>query len=318
LARLRSAGLAREAVLISTCNRVELYAVTDHPLTEAERSLRCFLSADRAVVTSPDLGWYIHGEEAGVVHLFRVASGLDSLVLGETEILGQIKQAYHVALQNGHTGRVLNKLFQAAFSTAKRVRSETQIQRGNTSVASVAVELAEKIFDGLRGREVMVIGAGDTSEKTARALVSRGARSVLVSNRSFARAASLAEELGGRAIHFDDWEREFSRLDIIVSSTSAPHFILDRARLAALLHHRAARPLLLIDLAVPRDMDPDVKQLDNVFLANVDDLQAIADEHLRSRREEQIRCEAIIRERVCAWTGQFSPPPPSADRLAFE
>jgi len=185
-------------------------------------------------------------------------------------------------------------------------------------VASVAVELAEKIFDGLKGREVMVIGAGDTSEKTARALLSRGARSVIVSNRSFDRAAALAKDLGGRAIHFDEWESEFAKLDIIVSSTSAPHYVIDRARLANMLSQRPSRPLLLVDLAVPRDVDPAVKELDNVFLANVDDLQGIADEHVRARQVERARCDVIIRERVERWAGEFLKVSVAPGRLAFE
>ncbi len=222
LGSLRTRGLVREAVLVSTCNRVELYVATSLPLSEAGIRLREFLvEARQTHLTDPGY-WYSHPGARGADHLFRVASGLDSLVLGETEILGQLKRSYDTALQGGHTGRLLNKLFQSAFSTAKRVRSETGIQRGNTSVASVSVDLAEKIFDGLNGREVMVIGAGDTSEKTARALLSRGAHSVIVSNRSFDRAAHLAAELGGRAIHFNEWEKEFARLDIIISSTSAP------------------------------------------------------------------------------------------------
>jgi len=318
LARLREAGLAREAVLLSTCNRVELYVATDYPGAEASTALRTFLARDRAVPVPVDHAWYAHQDSRSAEHLFRVASGLDSLVLGETEILGQLKRAYDVALQNGCTGRMLNKLFQAAFSTAKRVRSETGIQRGNTSVASVAVELAEKIFDGLKGREVMVIGAGDTSEKTARALLSRGARSVIVSNRSFDRAAALAKDVGGRAIHFDEWEREFAKLDIIVSSTSAPHYVIDRARLANMLSQRPSRPLLLVDLAVPRDVDPAVKELDNVFLANVDDLQGIADEHVRARQVERARCDVIIQERLERWAGEFLMVCVAPGRLAFE
>ena len=318
LERLRSEGLAGEAVLLSTCNRVELYVTTPVPAAEAGRRLREFMARDRQA-TGEDPGiWYLHSGARGAEHLFRVASGLDSLVLGETEILGQLKRSYEVALQSRSTGRVLNKLFQAAFAAAKRVRSETGIQRGNTSVASVAVDLAEKIFDGLKGREVMVIGAGDTSEKTARALLSRGAHSVIVSNRSYDRAAALAAELGGRAIHFDEWEREFARLDIIISSTSAPHYVLDRPRMASLLSRRPSRPLLLVDLAVPRDVDPEVKLLDNVFLANVDDLQAIADEHVRARQEERRRCDAIIQERVHRWMGDLSARPAPSGRLAFE
>lgn len=315
-ARLRAAGWAHEAVILSTCNRVELYAATDRPVNEALQSLRNFLLADRGVTAPVERELYAHHQQAGLEHLFRVSAGLDSLVLGETEILGQLKQAYDAALQAGHTGRILNKVFQTAFSVAKKIRSETNIQRGNTSVASVAVDLADKIFDGLADRDVMVIGAGDTSEKTARALLSRGARSLFVSNRSFDRAAALAGELGGRAIHFDQWEAEFPRIDIVISSTSAPHYVLDRPKLERLLRHRAPRPLLLVDIAVPRDIDPEVKLLDGVFLANVDDLQAIADEHVRARRDEIARCEEIICDRARTLLAGLPGPAGAAPQLA--
>jgi glutamyl-tRNA reductase len=302
LAALRQAGLAAEAVLVSTCNRVEWYLGVEGDAWAAARRLREQLLADRGLGGEfSELG-YTHVGVAGLEHLFRVAAGLDSLVLGETEILGQLKKAYDLALREGHTARELNQAFQRAFSVAKEIRTQTQIQRGNTSVASVAVELAEKIFDDLGHRQVLVIGAGDTSEKTARALLSRGARSVIVSNRSFDRAAALAEELGGRAIHFDEWEREFPRIDIIISSTSAPHHVLDRLQLERLLKHRSARPLLLVDLAVPRDIDPEVEKLDDVFLYNVDHLQSVADEYSRQRRDEVARCEEIIRARAAAHT----------------
>lgn len=318
LGRLQEGGWLREGVLLSTCNRVELYLTTDRPPLEVGRELRRFLAQDRSVTQDCDRGWYLHEHVQAAEHLFRVACGLDSLVLGETEILGQLKKSYDLALQRGVTGRLLNKLFQAAFSTAKKVRSETGIQRGNTSVASVAVELAEKVFGHLEDREVMVIGAGDTSEKTARALLSRGARSLIVSNRSFDRAAVLAKELGGRAIHFEEWEREFPKLDIIVSSTSAPHYILDRQRLEVLIRNRSPRPLLLVDLAVPRDVDPQVKRMEHMVLANVDDLQAVAEEHVRARQVERARCEAIIHERVGSWAVQELSASVPSGRVALE
>ncbi|MFN0066421.1 MAG: glutamyl-tRNA reductase [Limisphaerales bacterium] len=293
---LRARGLADEAVVLSTCNRVELYAVTAEPA-----ALRDFLVEGRAAGAPPAPGeLYVLAEPASIEHLFRVASGLDSMVLGETEILGQAKHAYDLALRHGHTGPRLNRLFQRAFQVAKHLRTETSIQRGAVSVASVAVELAEKIFDALSGREVMVLGAGDTSEKAARALLSRGARSVIVSNRSYDRAARLAAELGGRAVHFDDWADDFPRVDIIVSSTAAPGHVIDVPRLAPLLPARAGRPLLLVDIAVPRDVDPAVAQLPDVYLYNIDDLQAIADDHLSRRRAELAACERIIRERAQA------------------
>jgi glutamyl-tRNA reductase len=220
------------------------------------------------------------------------------MVLGETEILGQLKKAYDLALQTGHTGGRLNKAFQRAFNVAKHIRTETNIQRGSVSVGSVAVELAEKIFSRLSDRDVMIIGAGDTSEKTARALLSRGARSILVSNRSHDKAVALANELGGRAVPFDNWADEFANLDIIISSTSAPHYILNRVKLEPLMKLRRNRPLLLIDIAVPRDIEPEVNFLADVYLYNMDDLQTIADDYLKQRKEEVARCEQIIREKA--------------------
>jgi glutamyl-tRNA reductase len=298
LERLRGEGIADEAVILSTCNRVEIYAATSLPSAKAFAELKQFLITVHDFRDPLTDELYMLAEPHGLVHLFRVACGLDSMVLGETEILGQIKAAYELARRHGHTGRRLNKVFQKAFNVAKHVRTETNIQRGGVSVGSVAVELAEKIFNTLRGRSVMVIGAGDTSEKTARALLSRGAKSILVSNRSYDRAVAMAAELGGRAIRFDDWAGEFAAIDIVISSTAAPNYILDRARLLPLLKLRNNRPLLLIDIAVPRDIEPEVNLLDGVFLYNIDDLQTIAGDHLKQRREEIVRCEKIIEEQA--------------------
>jgi glutamyl-tRNA reductase len=243
---------------------------------------------------------YKKSEPESIEHLFKVACGIDSLVLGETEILGQLKKAYDVALQHQHTGARLNRIFQRAFNVAKQIRTETNIQRGSISVASVAVELADKIFSSLEGRTVMVIGAGDTSEKAARALLSRGAKQLLVSNRSHDRAVALATELNGRAVPFDDWSKDFGKLDIVISSTSAPGYVIDRAKLSPLMKFRRGEPLLLIDIAVPRDIDPEVNFLENVFLYNVDDLHGIAADYLKQRQQEIAHCEAIIREKARA------------------
>ncbi len=300
LQELRASGLAREAVILSTCNRVEIYAVSDLPENQAAARLQQFLLDYHKLPAPPGGEIYARGGREGLEHLFKVACGLDSMVVGETEILGQLKKAYDTALRHKHTGGVLNKSFQRAFNVAKHIRTETNIQRGSVSVGSVAVELAERIFSSLSEHPVMVIGAGETSEKTARALLSRGARSIFVSNRSHERAEALAQELGGRAVLFDDWATEFPRIDILVSSTSAPHCILDRAKLEPLMRARKQRPLLLIDIAVPRDIDPSVNFLDNVYLYNIDDLQAIADDYLQQRRDEIARCEAIIAEKADA------------------
>lgn len=307
LERLRGEGRVDEAVILSTCNRVEIYASSSLAESEAIREIRQFFETDRQSAFSSPTECYSHGEPGSFEHLFKVAAGLDSLVLGETEILGQIKKAYDVALQGGHTGKALNKAFQKAFSVAKQVRNETGIQRGNTSISSVAVELAEKLFAAVRDCQVMVIGAGDTSEKTARALLSRGARGLLVSNRSEDRASALAEKLGGRAVRFDDWEREFAAIDIVISSTSAPHYILDHPKLERMLQQRPPRPLLLIDLAVPRDIDPGVDRLSDVFLYDIDDLQTIADGHVHRRSQEIVQCEKIVRHRVQEFLGACSP-----------
>ncbi|HXJ76293.1 MAG TPA: glutamyl-tRNA reductase, partial [Candidatus Dormibacteraeota bacterium] len=313
LSRLRQKYPEAEAVLLSTCNRVELYVVTNQEPPRAFAELQGFLKQCHDYHEPLREQLYGLSEPQSVEHLFKVACGLDSMVLGETEILGQLKKAYDLALQHRHTGGRLNRAFQRAFSVAKHVRTETKIQRGATSVAAVAVELAEKIFNSLSDRQVMVIGAGDTSEKAARALLSRGARSILVSNRSAARAEALAEELGGRAVRFEDWATEFRQTDIVISSTSAPHYILDRPKLTPLMEQRGNAPLLLIDIAVPRDIDPEVNYLANVFLYNVDDLQAIADNYLHQRREELARCEAIIRERARALLASRPPPTFGAD-----
>jgi glutamyl-tRNA reductase len=305
---LRDSGLAEEAVILSTCNRVELYVATTLDSVKAFSALQNFLLTCHDYRAPLNDEFYKLAEPASLEHLFKVACGLDSMVLGETEILGQLKKAYDLALQHKFTGGTLNKAFQKAFNVAKQIRTETNIQRGSVSVASVAVELAERIFTSLEDRHVMVIGAGDTSEKAARALLSRGARSILVSNRSHERAVALAAELGGTAIHFEEWATRFAHIDIVVSSTSAPHYILDRAKLEPLMKLRKNRPLLLIDIAVPRDIDPEVNFLENVYLYNVDDLQAMADGYLQQRKEEMARCLTIISEKARALAASRRPP----------
>lgn len=308
LRELQERHRAQEAVVVSTCNRVELYVATDLEGPAALARLKAFLCECRRCPDLIDSDFYTLGEPSSLEHLFKVACGLDSMVLGETEILGQLKRAYELALRHKHTGRHLNKAFQTAFNIAKHVRTQTNIQRGSTSVGSVAVELAEKIFENLAERQVMVIGAGDTSEKTARALVSRGAKGLLVTNRSLARAQALAAELNGRAISFDEWDNEFPAIDIVISSTAAPGYVLDRRRLDPLMKRRACRPLLLIDIAVPRDIDPEVNFMENVFLYNIDDLQAIADDYLKQRQGEVARCERLIREKARALAERLSQP----------
>ena len=294
LGQVRTHGIADESVILSTCNRVEIYAATKADNPGLGKALQQFLCNFHGIDPVPDDELYTHRDPHSVDHLFRVSCGIESMVLGETEILGQLKLAYKLAHAEKATGALLNKTFQKAFHVAKLVRSETQIQRGSISVSSVAVELAESIFDSLKSQQVLVIGAGDTSEKAARALRSRGAQSILVSNRSHDKAIVLAAELDGRAIGFDTWEEEFQHVDIIISSTAAPHCMLTRDKLEGLLRERGHRPLLLIDIAVPRDIDPDCNQLENVYVYNIDDLQGIAGQYLEQREAELELCKRLI------------------------
>ncbi|MBX9577303.1 MAG: glutamyl-tRNA reductase [Chthoniobacterales bacterium] len=293
LERVRKIDGVSGAVMLSTCNRVELYASTLCPL----QTLHGFeeILQERSGEMLP---LYHHTTPAAVRHLFRVASGLDSMVIGETEIFGQVKKAYALASEYGTTTGPLHRLFQHAFRVAKSVRTETQITRGAVSVGSVAVELAEKIFGELDQCRVMILGAGEISERTARSLQSRGVRSVIVSNRTYDRAAALAAEIGGMALHFDHWEKTFADVDIVISSTGAPHAILTVEKLKPLLKQRKKRPLFVIDLAVPRDAEPAINELEGVFLYDIDSLQQIAAQSLDVRRQEVVRCELMIEEHV--------------------
>jgi glutamyl-tRNA reductase len=296
--RLKLAGNLSELVLVSTCNRVELYGVAPQVTLGMVRRLFEELSGTETDFT-PYL--YVKEDREAIEHLFSVAGGLDSMVLGETEISGQIKQAYLAAQQARMTGKMTNRLFQSALQVAKEIRTQTAIGRGATSVGSVAVELAERIFDeDLSHKTVMIIGAGKMGEACMRHLAKRSPRTVLVANRSFERAANLATEFGGRAIRFEQFLEAMAEADIVVSSTGCPHTILHRENVAALMPARRNRPLFLIDIAVPRDIDADVQQLDNVYLYNVDHLEALVRENVRQREEELVRCRAIIAERSAA------------------
>ena len=291
-AQLKTAPGVSEAVVVSTCNRVEFYLVAEESAA-GFNAVADFLAA-RAATSPEGEHFFRHATAQSVRHLFRVVSGLDSMVLGETEILGQVKKAYAAAQAAGATSKHLNKLFQRAFSVAKEVRTKTNITRGSVSVGSVAVELAEKIFGRLANCKVMILGAGEMSELTAGALAARGVHSIFVANRSYDRAAVLAEKMSGQAIHFDEWPRHFAGVDILIGSTAAPHHVLTAAQLAPIMRTRADRPLFCIDLAVPRDIEPAVNDLEGVYLYDIDSLQAIADHSMNIRRQELTVCEQMI------------------------
>lgn len=287
-----------EAVILSTCNRVEIYGGAGDPAAALDR-LVAYLESHFAVAPG-EVEFYRHSGEAAAHHLFEVASGLDSMVLGETEIFGQVKKAYALAQETGSTARRMNKLFQQSFSVGKLVRSNTSIQQGSTSVGSAAVDLAEKIFGSLKGCRVMVIGAGEMSRTTAQSLLSRGARSIIVSNRSYDKAVELAAELRGEAVRFDDWETKLDHVDIIISSTAAPHAVVHAPMVRRVMERRRGHSLFLIDIAVPRDIDEEVNGIDNVYLYNIDQLQQIASEG-KARRERQI---AVCRDLIAAFLGE--------------
>jgi len=295
LNRLAQMSSVNEGVLLSTCNRTEFYLVSQNAQLDIQPFVQDFYG-------TPGVGDLEHLFRLAAIptvrHLFRVASGLESMVIGETEIFGQVKRAYEIAAKFGTTGKILNRLFQKAFHVGKHVRSATAITRGSISVGSVAVDLAQQIFGELSGCKIMILGAGDTSEKTARGFHSRGARQIFVSNRSYSRAAVLAEAMEGRALRFDDWEEEFQDLDILVTSTAAPHAILTKEKLEPILRTRRDRPLFVIDLAIPRDVDPAVHHLDGVFVYDLDSLQVIAERELDARRKEADACDDLIEKHV--------------------
>jgi len=289
-----------ESVVLSTCNRVELYA--SHELPEAAQSheaLRNFLVSHFELQPEHAEAMALYKLDAAEAarHLFRVVSGLDSMVLGETEIFGQVKAAYKTALETGSTGKALNKLFQQAFAVGKRVRNDTMIQRGSTSVGSVAVDLAEKVHD-LKECRVMLVGAGEMSRTCAQSLLSRGAKSIIVSNRSYDKAVELATEMKGQAMKFDEWEHALHEVDVIISSTSAPHFAIRKEHVEQVMRRRRWEPLLIIDIAVPRDVEPAVNNIEGVYLYDIDALQAIADEGRRERERQLALCEKIIEEQL--------------------
>jgi glutamyl-tRNA reductase len=301
---LLGAAPLHEAAILSTCNRVEIYGLTTDR-DAAGRGVRRFLHDHHKLNESVTTHLYEYTDRECVQHLWEVVCGLDSMVVGETEILGQVKEAYQAALQAGATGIALNRLFQKAFAGAKHIRTQTAITRGSTSVGNVAVDLAEKIFRDLAPCTVMVVGTGEMSEATARALRSRGAGTLLVCSRAQERAEAIATNLGGRAISYDDWPTQFPDVDIVISATAAPHPIITKGKLVPLMKQRKHRPLFLIDIAVPRDVERDCGDLENVFLYDIDDLQQIAQQNLTAREREITACRALIAEHLAHFLGWF-------------
>lgn len=284
----------RECVVFSTCNRVEFAACS-----EAGTDLRAFVR-EYLLIDDSELRTYLYEywDDDVVRHVFRVAASLDSMIVGEPQVLGQVKHSYAVGKAVGSIDANLESLLTRAFSVAKRVRTETAIGSSAVSVASVAVELAKKIFGSLRGRSVYLVGAGKMSELAARHLHSQGAGAILVTNRTRERARRMAEKIGGSAIDFDRLYETADRADIVITSTGAPHAIFRREHGEMFMHRRKNRPMFFIDIAVPRDVDPKMAQVDGIFTYNIDDLQQIVDANVSDRGREAQRAEALIEDEV--------------------
>jgi glutamyl-tRNA reductase len=298
LGDLTGRGTCAEVMIVSTCNRVEVYGVAEVP-GEARSAAFRQLGAQRGIglPTLEPLLYVKDGAEA-VQHAFRVASSLDSMVLGEPQILGQVKDAFALAQACRSIGPVLHSLMSQAFAVAKRVRSDTEVGRHAVSVSFAAVELARRIFDGLDGRSVLLVGAGEMGELAARHFQDHGTLPVYVANRTASRAQELARELAGTAVPFEELFSVMAQVDIVITSTAAPEPIVTSADVAGALHGRRGRPLFFIDIAVPRNVEPAVNDLDNVFVYDVDALRSVVDANLRERQREAQRAETLVEREV--------------------
>lgn len=290
-----------EGVIVSTCNRVEIYATTRDIAGGIARVKRFMADYHHLPLESLENHLYSFHSEGAIRHVFRVASSLDSMIIGEPQILGQIKTSYGYAAEYKSSGVILNRFLHKAFSVAKRVRTETKIASSAVSVAFAAVELAKKILGDLADKTVMLIGAGEMCELAAKHFLNSGAKGVMVTNRTFERAERLADEFGGEAVHFEDLFEHLHRADIVLSSTGAPHCIIGPKDVEDVIRRRRFKPVFFIDIAVPRDIDPKVNDVENAYLFTVDDLQEIVQANLAQRNLEAEKAEEIISQEI----GQF-------------
>ncbi|MBS1880824.1 MAG: glutamyl-tRNA reductase [Actinobacteria bacterium] len=294
LRELTAAAGIHEAAAISTCNRTEFYLIVSDPV-EAESTALGVLSRQAEIRPTELLGHlYSHRSAEAARHLFRVTAGLDSMILGEAEIQGQVKRAYELALVEGATGPILNRLFRGALTAGGRVREETAVSEKGVSIPSVAVELARRALGDLEQRRVLVVGAGETAELVAKALVARGVRTVFVANRHYDRAIGLAQRFDGVAVRFDELPGQLEAADIVVSATNSPHHIIEREGLGQVMAARDGRPLIAIDIAVPRDIEPECRTIAGVSVYDIDDVQAIVERNTSGREAEARGAERII------------------------
>ncbi len=297
-------GAVSESVILSTCNRVELLAAGTGDVPG--QMLECWAGARGARVEELAPYVYVHKNLEAVRHLFSVASSLDSMVLGEPQILGQLKTAYRKAVQSHATGVILNRLLHKAFSVAKRVRTETAVASSAVSISYAAVELAKRIFGDMHGHKALLVGAGEMAELAAMHLLQAGIDEILVANRTLVRGQELARQFQGRAVPLDSMAVHLTSVDIIITSTGSQEPIIRARDIRAVLKARKNRPMFFIDIAVPRDIDPDVNGLDNVYLYDIDDLKEVVEENLASRRDEAAKAAEIVNEEVLAFSHWLS------------
>ncbi len=306
LQRLNALPHLQEAAILSTCNRTEIYAATED-LTGARQSIAGFLNeVQQGVETQLERYLYNFYDLEAVQHLFVVASGLDSMILGEPQILGQVKEALAVAQDKKTVSAYLSKLFQHSVEAGKRVRTETEIGQNAVSISYAAVELARKIFGALEGKVVLIVGAGKMSELTVKNLQEHGASAILVTNRTYERACQLARDFGGEPVAFEALGESLRKADIVISSTGAPHLVIHHDMVQEVMRARRNRSLFLVDIAVPRDIDPRVNQMDNVYLYNIDDLHSVVENNLQKREQQVKRAELIISEELMNFSNWWS------------
>ena len=284
----------RESLIMSTCNRVEIYASvqdTDKGIDRIKQFISDYHGLSREAL---EQSLYVYSDAQGVRHTFRVASSLDSMVVGEAQILGQLKDAFDIALKTKTTSTIMNKLIKKAISVAKRVRTETRLAEGAVSISSAAVELAKKIFGDLVGKTVMLLGAGEMAELAAQHLLGNGVKNIMVANRTFERAEELAKEFKGDAIRFEHFPDSLVMVDILICATGAPNYVVRREMVSRALKERRHKPIFLIDISNPRNIDPDVDKVDNVYLYDIDDLQSKVDVNTEGRAKEAARAEELV------------------------
>ena len=301
LRALRQEQGVAEVLILSTCNRTEVYwagSASGNDLSE-------WLVRHHDVSLDLASNLYVHQEQQAVEHAFNVASGLDSMVLGETQILGQLKDAYRLAQESGSTGPHLNKLFQAAFATAKRIRSETLIGANSVSLASATVNLARRVYADLSAHTALMIGAGDMIALTARHFATAGVKRMVIANRTLSRAQMLADELKGHAVDLQNLDRELAEADIVISCTASPGALITKVAAAAALRTRRRRPIFMVDLAVPRDIEPEVAELEDIYLFSIDDLQQLVEEHRQQREVAAGGARRLIGEEVARFLGEI-------------